>query len=112
MIVRDTENENDSPAFVAPTGLEFKIKDTKLYITVVTVSPENYKKLLEQLKSGFKRIAKWNKFRSQMSVQSNHDNLNYLTDPTFTRYLLSHFKELKKIMLKKSIKILFHMIMY
>ena len=48
------------------------------------MSKENDKKLLEQLKSGFKRILKWNKYRSQMTVQNNNNNLNYLIDPTFT----------------------------
>ena len=41
-------------------------------------------KLLEQLKSGFKRTIKWNKYRSQMTVQPKNNNLNYLIDPTFT----------------------------
>ena len=49
------------PNIVAPTGLEFKITDTKLYVPVVTLSKENYTKLLQQLKSGFKRTTKWNK---------------------------------------------------
>ena len=40
-------------------------------------------KLLEQLKSGFKRTIKWNKYRSQMTIQPKK-NLNYLIDPTFT----------------------------
>ena len=43
------------------------------------------KKLLEQLKPGFKRTIKWNKYRSQMSVQSNNNNLSYLIDPAFTK---------------------------
>ena len=72
------------PTITAPTRLEFQITDTKLYAPVVTLSKENDKKLLEQLKSGFKRTVKWNKYRSQMTVQSNNDNLNYLIDPTFT----------------------------
>ena len=42
------------------------------------------KKLLEQLKSGFKRTIKWNKYRSQMTIQSNNNNLIFLIDPTFT----------------------------
>ena len=58
-----------------PTGLEFKIKDTKLYLPGVTLSTENDKKLLEQLKSGFKRTIKWNKYRSQMIIQSNNNKL-------------------------------------
>ena len=68
-----------------PTGLEFQIKDTKLYIPVVTLSKENDKKLLKQLKSEFKRTVKWNKYRSKMTIQPQYDNLNYLIDPTFAK---------------------------
>ena len=39
--------------------------------------------ILEQLKSGFKRTIKWNKYRSQMTIQPQNNNLNYLIDPTF-----------------------------
>ena len=66
-----------------PTGLEFQITDTKSYVPVVTLSKENDIKLPEKLKSGFKRTIKWNKYRSQMSVENNNNNLNYLIDPTF-----------------------------
>ena len=82
MTTRDTED--DDPAIVAPSGAKFKITDTKLYVPVVTLSKENDIKLLEQLKSGFKRTIKWNKYRSQMTVQPKNNNLNYLIDPTFT----------------------------
>ena len=67
-----------------PTGIEFQIKDTKLYVPFVTLSKENDTKLLEKLKSGFKKTIKWNKYKSQMTIQNNNSNLNYLTDPTFT----------------------------
>ena len=67
-----------------PENVILEITDTKLYVPVVTLSKENDVKLLEKLKSGFKRTIKWNKHRSQMSVQSNNNNLNYLIDPTFT----------------------------
>ena len=40
----------------------FKIKDTKLYVPVVTLSSRANAKLLEQLKSGFKRTINWNKY--------------------------------------------------
>ena len=62
----------------------FKITDIKLFVLVVTLSKENDIKLLEQLKTGFKRTIKWNKYRSQMSIQPQNNNLNYLIDPTFT----------------------------
>ena len=67
MTVRDAEDDN--PAIVAPARLEFKITDTKLYVPVVSLSKENDIKLLEQLKSGFKRTINWNKYRSQMTIQ-------------------------------------------
>ena len=53
MTVRAAGNDNDPPAIVAPTGLEFQITDRKLHILVVTLSKENDKKLLEHPKSGF-----------------------------------------------------------
>ena len=61
-----TDAEGDNPAIVAPSGATFKIKDTHLYVSVVTLSKENDAKLLEQLKTGFKRTIKWNKCRSQI----------------------------------------------
>ena len=67
-----------------PENAIFEIKDTKLYVPVITLSKENDTKLLEQLKSGFKRTIKWDKYRSQMSIQPQNNNLNYLIGPTFT----------------------------
>ena len=62
----------------------FKITDIKLYVPVVTLSKEDDIKLLEQLKTRFKRTIKWNKYRSQRSIQHKNNNLNYLIDPIFT----------------------------
>ena len=50
----------------SPESSAFKIKDCKLYVPVVTLSTENNNKPLEQLKTGFKRTIKWNKYRSEM----------------------------------------------
>ena len=68
-----------------PTGLEFLITDTKLCIPVLTLSEDNDKKNLEQLISGFKGTVKWNKYRSQMTIQPQNNSLNYLIDPAFTK---------------------------
>ena len=48
------------------------------------MSKEHDIKILEQLKSGFKRTIKWNKYRSQMMIQPQINNLNYLVDSTPT----------------------------
>ena len=78
-----TVNADADPAIVAPSGAIFKITDTKLYVPTVTLSKENDTKLLEQLKLGFKRSIKWNKYRLQITIQPQNNNLNYLVDPTF-----------------------------
>ena len=41
MTVTAEGNNNDPSAIVAPTGLEFQITDTKLYVPVITLSREN-----------------------------------------------------------------------
>ena len=43
-------------------GATFLINDTKLYVPVVNLSIQDNIKLLEQLKSGFKRTINWNKY--------------------------------------------------
>ena len=55
-------------AIESPTDAKFEITDCKLYVPVATLSAENDNKLLEQLKSGFRRSIKWNKYISQMSI--------------------------------------------
>ena len=69
----------------SPTSTTFKITDTKLYVPVVTLSTKDDNNFLEQLKSGFKRTIKWNKYRSEMTNQTKTNHLNYLIDPTFTK---------------------------
>ena len=56
-----------------------------MYVPVVTLSTEDDNNFLEQLKSGFKRTIKWNKYRLEMANQSKTYNLNYLIDLTFNK---------------------------
>ena len=44
-------------------------------------------RLLEQLRTGFKRTIKWNKYRSEMTSQTKNNYLNCLIDPTFTKVI-------------------------
>ena len=57
MTVRAADNNKNPPAIVALTGLKFQIKDKKLIVPVFTLSKKkkNEIKVLEQLKSRFKR---------------------------------------------------------
>ena len=91
-----------------PTNAILKINDCKLYVPTVTLSSEEDNKLLDQLKSGFKRTVKWNKYLSQMSNQTANNNLNYLMDPTIVM-LIDYLSYLLKV---KKIELLFQIIMY
>ena len=108
--------QGDNPAIVAPSGAKFKITNTKLYVPVVTLRKETYIKLLEQLKSGLKKTIKWNKYRSQVTIQPQNNNLNYLIGPTFTDanklFVLSFQRIAGQIIQQKIIETLFHIIMY
>ena len=61
----------------------FAITDTKLYVPVITLSTQDNSKLLEQLKSGFKRIINWNKYLSKLELLEQNPNLNHLVEPSF-----------------------------
>ena len=61
----------------------FQITDTKLYVPVVTLSTQDNSKILQQLKSGFKRTVNWNKYLSKPELLSRNPNLNHLVELSF-----------------------------
>ena len=61
----------------------FSITDKKLYVPVVTLSTQDNAKLLEQLKSGFKRTINWNKYQPKVSADGINQYLDFLIDPSF-----------------------------
>ena len=86
-VLRNTPDPQPNPPIAAiesPTSAKSEITDCKLYVPVFTLSAENDNKLLEQLKSGFRRSIKKNKYMLQISNQNKNNNLNYLIDPTFS----------------------------
>ena len=62
---------------------KFKIINTNLHVPVVTLSTKDNEKLLEQLKSDFKRVINWNKYLSRPELLRQNPNLNYLIEPRF-----------------------------
>ena len=57
------------------------ITETKLYVPVVTLSSKDNEKLLQQLKSGFKKTISWNKYESSIKTLAQNRYLNYLINP-------------------------------
>ena len=62
---------------------KFAITETKLYVPVVTLSTEDNAKLLQQLKSSFKRTINWNKYESSIKTIAQNRYLNYSINPSF-----------------------------
>ena len=67
----------------ANQGTTLEITNTKLYVPVVTLSTEDNTKLLQQLKSGFKRTINWREYQSESTTQAPDQYLDYLIDPNF-----------------------------
>ena len=61
----------------------FPITNTKLYVPVVILSTQENAKLLQQLKSGFKRVINWNNYLSKLELLARNPNLNHLVEPSF-----------------------------
>ena len=94
-----------------PEDATFKITDVKLFVPVVTLTKQNDIKLLEQLKTGFKRTIKWNKYRSQMSIQPQNNNLNYLI-AQHLQMLIDYLFYVSQEIIMQIVDILFQITMY
>ena len=71
IIHRDVDNQ-------VPT---FTITEANLYVPVVTLSTQDYGKLLPQLKAGFKRAVSWNKYLEKSELLAQNANWNHLIEP-------------------------------
>ena len=68
-----TENQCEN-CFIVTTSVvaqakTFSIIDRKFYVPVITLSTQHNAKLLEQLKSSFKRTNNWIKYRRKVSTE-------------------------------------------
>ena len=62
---------------------KFVMTETKLYVPVGTLSTQDNAKLLQQLKSSFKRTINWNKYESRVKTFAQNRFLNFLINPSF-----------------------------
>ena len=61
----------------------FSVTDTKLYVPSVILSTQDSAKLLEQLRSIFKRTISCNKYQTKVSTKKLNQYLAFLIDPSF-----------------------------
>ena len=51
---------------------KFAITETKLFVPVVSLSTQHNGRLLQQLKSGFKRTINWNEYESDIKTYAQN----------------------------------------
>ena len=73
----------DCIIFAANGATKSAITNTKIYDSVVTLSTHDNAKILQQLKSTFKKTVNWNKYQSKVTIERQNLYLNYLVDPSF-----------------------------
>ena len=74
-VIISTDDANQNATFV--------INGTTLHVPIVTLSIQDNAKLLQQLKSGFKRVINWNKYLSKPELLAQNPSLNRLVEPSF-----------------------------
>ena len=80
---------------VANQSATFVISETRLYVPVVTLSTQDNAKLLQQLKSAFKRTSSWNKYTLKPElVEPSFQGINRL-------FVLSFENDAKRISNKR-----------
>ena len=77
------------------TGVNFVITSTKLYLSVVSLSINDNKIFLENIKQIFKRTIYWNKYGTEVTIQPKNNKLDSMIDPAFrniNRQFVQSFK--------------------
>ena len=71
------------PTNNANQGATFAMTEVKRYVLAVTLSTQDNVKLIQLLKSGFKRTIKCNKYTSKPELLRQNKQLNHLGEPSF-----------------------------
>ena len=74
-VIISSENLNQIPTFT--------ITETNLYVPVVTLSTQDNVKIINKIKTGFKRKIIWNKYLAKPELLAKNANLNHLIGPRF-----------------------------
>ena len=59
--------------------VSFKIKNTVLYVPIVTLSTKDNVNLTKELNEGFKRIVYWNEYKSERDTYDPKDTFSKLS---------------------------------
>ena len=78
------------------------IKDTKLYVPVVTLSARDNQKLSKRLGKGFERSVYWNEYKTKRDNKNTRSKLRYFLESNFVgvNRLFALYIQMKPTMLK------------
>ena len=78
------------------------IKDTKLYVPVVTLSARHNQKLSKRLSKGFERSVYWNEYKTKRHNKNTRSKLRYFLESNFVgvNRLFALYMQMKPTMLK------------
>ena len=73
-------------AHLNSNNITFTIKDTKLYVSVVTLSARGNQKLSKRLRKGFERSVYWNEYKTKSENKSKTNEYRYLLESDFVAF--------------------------
>ena len=71
-------NTNDNP-----TRIIFTIKDTKLFIAIITLSAKGNQKLWKLLSERFERFVYWNEYKAKIKNENTTNEYRYFPESNF-----------------------------
>ena len=66
-----------------PNNIIFTIKDTKLYVSVVTLSSRDNQKLSKRLSKRFERLVYWNEYKTKSENENTTNEYRYFLESNF-----------------------------
>ena len=76
-------NENDINVNDSANNIIFTIKETKLYVPVVTLSARDNQKLSKLLSKRFKRSVYWNEYKRKSEKKNTPNKYRYFLESNF-----------------------------
>ena len=79
----ESDNDNDNDNDDNSKNIIFMIKDTKLYVSVVTLSARDNQKLSKLLSKGFERSVYWNEYKTKSKNKNKTNEFRYFLKSNF-----------------------------
>ena len=79
----ESDNDNDNDNDDNSKNIIFMIKDTKLYVSVVTLSARDNQKLSKLLSKGFETSVYWNEYKTKSKNKNKTNEFRYFLKSNF-----------------------------